>query len=366
MTGIRKLPLVAAIVLATGTAKSTPAPILNVVDMVNSADLIVVGSWAEGVPPLQHNLHALIHVDRVLKGVLPRYTTVIDLGAIPESTHMPPTYRMFMLHARGANYELADHGYTNLVASPIQALPSCIKADPIHNVACELTNVLMLPERTAINRAIGLVGQIRAVGVVVGYDVEGEPVIKTQAPSDLWLAEDVYDRALEALKSIPFDVSQQYLRTAMDKERNIGAGRPFALACLIEGGDLSEVAGNMKDLMNPRKEASVTNGDLVRAIEGVPDVDGLEAFLGTLMTSTNRDIREGAAERLAVIDTPSATRRLEIGLNDPDFSVRQKIVLYICGNTNICELEDAKRLAQPENIPKLREALHHWVAQQAE
>jgi hypothetical protein len=334
--------------------------------MVDSADLIVVGYRVQGLPLHQQKIHELIRVDRTLKGRLAPDVRVVDIGALPDNTNTPPIYGMFMLQAHEGGYRLSRDGYTNLVASPIQALSVCDAVDAIHTVACELVNVLMLPERIATDRGVGLVRSIMSVDVVVGYDKDGNPISKTEPPSDIRLAEDVYDRALEALYSIPFDVRAPYLLRALDKERHIGAGRPYVLASLIAGGDLFDGSRYMEDFLHPREEARVTEVDLKLAIERIPRTPGLEDFLKALMKSSNRDVRSGTAERLAVMGTPSAVQALQPGLDDVDFGVRKEVVEHICGHTGICDFDQASRLALPSNIPQMKESLRVWVSQHSQ
>ncbi len=102
----------------------------------------------------------------------------------------------------------------------------------------------------------------------------------------------------------------------------------------------------------------VTAGHLGLSLETMPDSVATVSFLAPLLNSRERSVREGAAERLAVMDTPEATLALQPALDDPATQNRQQAIRFICANTELCSTDEASTMT-PQQAKAI---LQRWKA----
>ncbi len=183
-------------------ALATPAPPLDVPAQIEQSDLIVVGQYTEATKSPAAGPHAWIRTDRILKGHLTDGAVMVDLGKPPFFFRKRP-YGMFFLRKAGNTYARIDHGMFALVASPTAYLPRPNTTDPLTLAAWEFVNVYLMPESTAINPKTGLQDGISWGGLMY-LDKNGNEAVDESVPTPpIRLAEDVYDRAADGLRSIP-------------------------------------------------------------------------------------------------------------------------------------------------------------------
>jgi hypothetical protein len=341
-----RLPTLAAAALALlasiHAARATPPPPLNVPAQIEQSDLIVVGRYSQRTKSGTAGGHAWIRTDRVLKGHLAGDGVMVDLGTRSFFADKP-FYGMFFLQKTGNTYSRIDHGRFALVASPTAYLPRPTTTDPLTLAAWEFVNVYLMPESTAINPKTGLRDGMSWGGFVY-LDKNGDEVVDESVPTPpIRLAEDVYDRADEGLRSIPWRLQQPFLQQVLQRAHG-GLGPVWAFGSMIAGGDLSFATQYHASLMQLPPMAGVTAVHLMISVESMPELAATVSFLAPLLKSSERYIREGAAERLSLTDTPEATLALQPALDDPATENRRQAIRFICANTGLCTTDEASTM----------------------
>jgi hypothetical protein len=301
MNKTRMLLLAAALVSVASITSASPVPQLRVAELVQNADVIVVGSVqaigdlgpgsavTPSGPLIGRRLVATLVIDRVLKGqnrsslefIFVRSDTSGAYGGIAAGD-----YRVFFLKGSGDPYELVSPYYPSLVA----IRGSTTTAETALDRVCEvLAEVLNSPSESLGSR----------------------------------------QSAISALWGVKSRFAADGLASALGDDTP--AIRFGAASSLLASGDLRALSVADPALMSsgPTVPSDLLH-NLIVAIDGLKDLDAIPE-LDRLLTSPNVETRRRAVRALRFSAATPALDSLAKALDDADNEVRYEAVAGLAG-----------------------------------
>jgi hypothetical protein len=317
--------MVLAAVVSAGSAHAGVRSGIDVPVLVDSSDLIVVGRVHEthfDGPAATPNENFTVSVERVLKGAAKAVQVRLDLSDSEAAPVAERQYGIFFLKSVGGGSLIpTDPSRPALVASPVHQAILSVTPDPLSRVAHELTEVLATSYIALADPDVGvqhLASRVElpeeglfaspgtALRVLQGRSVQGQIV---------------YGDAADALKTIPYDIVAEPLRSLARSEAVLT--RLWAVDCLVVLGDTEFLAAVKPVLLNPPADIDYTTALLANAMEGRFVSPALVPVLADLLSSKSVAIRRAAAHELKSIGNSDVVAPLGvIALRDTDREVR--------------------------------------------
>lgn len=295
LMGAALLSFVATVVLF-----ATPIPVLDVQQLIDEADLIVVGNVQKledrgnttvdlsGQRIPARSFVAAIVADRVLKGSADAATVQVRFAVTNVPTGQrritPDMYALFFLKSAGAGYSLVSPYYPSVPAVPVAALDGATPSDRVANV---------------------LAAVIDAAGA--------DPRIKITT--------------VHALKTVKSSTAVEALRKTLSRAE--GDLRLSASAALLELNDITGLQVAEDALLSesgPRNEILAHN--LRYGISVLSDPNAIPS-LARLLKSADERTRRAAASALRRVRSAETTSILAAALDDADWEVRYYAVIAL-------------------------------------
>jgi hypothetical protein len=353
------LALLAQLFFRASIALAAPVPTPNVPALIGDSDVIVTGRLPGS--PGQPGKLALptLHVDRAIKGAAFK-DAKLGLDSRQYGMGPFPIYGIFFLRGTSPALLRADPKVGSLVAAPPGFEMFGEQPKALNEIAAELVSVFAIPADVAADPRLGLAHLGMIVTVPHGRNRSGRDIVKWERASPLRIAEDVYVRAWDPLRSIPDDVKRPFLLKIIDSNGPI-YGRLSAYATLLWSGDTSRLTVATAYLLHPSEQARATNDMLKLALHLYPFPESDAAFFVNILASSNEGIRESAAYQLSMMHSVAALRAMEVALRDEDPDVRQSALAAICPHVHVCGDEDKSGRRTPKNIQVVADAFHLWL-----
>ncbi len=324
-------------------------PILDVPKLLESARFVALGR-ATSVGG-----QACIKVSFVVKPEENTPTGCLPLARLSDTVGTQGKFGFFFLK-RGDGVGLAavseDHPF--VVAAPPEYNRFPAQTGQLPVIAASVASVFTIPTDVAADQRIGLA----RIGMVVPPptpDGAPAPDFSTWRPaSRTRVAEEVYHDALDALRSIPYEVRRPFLAIVVETG-SPSIGRAWATASMLQAGDYSDIQVDLPFLLHPPGDAVLTESLLSLAVEqGRYEVSGSAGpILLRLMQSTSPRIRKASLEVLMERHLPEYSAALAIALHDPDTAIRRRAIYKVCGKTASCDPNDPAAQDNPDGIARL-------------
>jgi len=309
-------------------ASASPIPVMNIAQLVERADLVVIGEVVlvveksaqdieiNGKTTKVHTMVGEIHVDRILKGFMntPSLTVEFQLPDEPVGYRglAHGSYRMVFVTKTPSGYVFVSPYYPSTTAIPGVPLR---EGSPPENVSYELGAVLRSANATA----------------------------------------DQKQEALYALQALRVSAATAILEHGLEDKSLVL--RLIAAAALLERNDLAGLQTAEAALTN--RPSGVPNHlfhNIDYAIaEGVRDERAV-SLLDRLLRLPDEETRRAAASALRHIGSQSAAPSLVRALNDQDFEIRYYAVVGLAEITGQLDWHPNEEIFHTEESKYLQ----HW------
>jgi hypothetical protein len=306
--------LLLAVFVGPLPATASPAPYATITELIDAADLIVVGRLVPlgghantGTPEAV----SAVVVDRVLKGTLPIGAKMI---AVPAGLRLGwwsiRKYGIFFLRPdQGSQYSEAIPGLSSIFALPNTAAPAP-GTDPLLAVTVEQVAVLAEPASTLTQVAA-------SPGMVPN-------------PPPIRRAEFSYDDASRIVEQAPVTMARPLLEAALQSDSDV-LSRCWIMRTLISIGVPVDLQSIMPFLRDPSPETEKTRADLASSLYRADPPAEMTPSIIELLGLSDVVLRRGAAHALRDIKTAASTRALAlIALRDNDAHVRTDAEQGLC------------------------------------
>jgi len=317
-------------------AFAIPAPALWVSDLVDKADVIIVGRVLKTSPPSLNTRiiqTVAVTVDQTLKGSAERghsisfnMTKSHDIGTFVEEGQ----YGTFFLLARpDGSYEAVEPVYPDIVASPLHAHDKPQSDDPLTEVAIELAWVLATPGASLVSPASGVHHRVHLGGVCEEVPGRVTPIVKpcAAAPPAAWQGQAIIREAADELQTLPYQTVKPQMALLLNSRQELT--RMWAAGVLLSFNDVTWIEDELSPLpvvapflMKAGLDEKFTRDWIAGTIDATQPIPSCIPTLAPLLKAPDLRVRRDVAHALARINSPAIIEPLTGVLDDRDADVR--------------------------------------------